>query len=92
MNKLKAWADGRRGRISELSKALDVPYSFVFKMALGEKAIPMSHGAAIEQFTGGAVTRKDMFPDTWQRIWPELANSSVNQPTPTGQGDSNVQI
>lgn len=88
MNKLKAWTDGERGRISALSKSLGVPYSFAFNMAIGVKEIPMRHAAAIEQFTGGAVTRKDMFPDTWHKVWPELASQSVSQPTPTGQGDS----
>lgn len=27
----------------------------------------------IEQITGGQVTRQDLRPDDWQRIWPELA-------------------
>ena len=27
----------------------------------------------IEQMTGDAVTRKDLRPDDWQAIWPELA-------------------
>jgi DNA-binding transcriptional regulator YdaS (Cro superfamily) len=36
--------------------------------------------AAIEEFTEGQVTRKDLFPNDWQRIWPELADqSSANQ-------------
>lgn len=74
MIKLKSWADGKRGRISSLAKHLRVPYSFAFKMASGDKAIPMHHAAAIEHFTGHAVTRKDMFPDNWERIWPELAD------------------
>jgi DNA-binding transcriptional regulator YdaS (Cro superfamily) len=77
MNKLKAWADGERGRISGLSKALGLPYSFTFNIAKGKKSIPMIHAANIENFTGGAVTRKDMFPDSWERIWPELATTST---------------
>lgn len=31
--------------------------------------------ADIERATGGTVTRKDMRPDDWQRIWPELAEA-----------------
>lgn len=27
---------------------------------------------SIEQATDGAVTRKDLRPDDWQKIWPEL--------------------
>jgi DNA-binding transcriptional regulator YdaS (Cro superfamily) len=28
---------------------------------------------SIERSTGGAVTRRDLRPDDWQDIWPELA-------------------
>jgi len=31
---------------------------------------------AIERETNGAVTRKDLRPDDWQEIWPELAQQS----------------
>ena len=27
----------------------------------------------VEQKSAGAVTRRDLRPDDWQRIWPELA-------------------
>jgi DNA-binding transcriptional regulator YdaS (Cro superfamily) len=30
----------------------------------------------IERATGGLVTRKDLRPDDWERIWPELAMSA----------------
>jgi len=42
-------------------------------MADGRKPVPVVHGASIEAFTRGAVTRQAMFPNDWQRIWPELA-------------------
>ena len=41
-------------------------------MVSGEKPIPVAHGAPIEVFTGGEVTRQEMFPDSWRCIWPEL--------------------
>jgi DNA-binding transcriptional regulator YdaS (Cro superfamily) len=28
--------------------------------------------ASLEKVTGGQVTRKQLFPDTWQDIWTEL--------------------
>jgi DNA-binding transcriptional regulator YdaS (Cro superfamily) len=31
---------------------------------------------AIEALSDGAVTRKDMRPSDWQRIWPELIGKS----------------
>lgn len=34
--------------------------------------VPVEHCAAIERLTGGRVTRRDLRPDDWARIWPEL--------------------
>ncbi len=38
------------------------------------RGVPVVHCAAIEMVTGGAVTRRELRPDDWQRIWPELAD------------------
>jgi DNA-binding transcriptional regulator YdaS (Cro superfamily) len=73
MSKLKQWLDEKNGRRLELAKVLAVPQSFVTKMASGERPIPIHHMAAIESFTAGAVTRRDMRPTDFHRIWPELA-------------------
>lgn len=35
---------------------------------------------AIERETRGQVTRKDLRPDDWQDIWPELVESSAECP------------
>ena len=83
MNKLEAWADAERGRISALSSALAVSYVFALLMVRGKKPVPIHHALAIEQFTGGEVTRKDMLPDVWQKVWPELATTHT---TAEGQG------
>jgi DNA-binding transcriptional regulator YdaS (Cro superfamily) len=37
------------------------------------RGVPVVHCAEIERVTHGAVTRRDLRPDDWQRIWPELA-------------------
>lgn len=36
-------------------------------------SIPIERCAAIERATSGAVTRRDLRPNDWHRIWPELA-------------------
>jgi DNA-binding transcriptional regulator YdaS (Cro superfamily) len=36
--------------------------------------VPSTHCAAIEKATGGQVTRRDLRPDDWAHIWPELVN------------------
>ena len=65
-----------------LARHLHVPPSFVAKMSEGGKPVPVAHGAAIEQFTEGAVTRQQMFPTDWPRIWPELASAPPATPAP----------
>lgn len=91
MEILKSWLAAEYGRNARLAKHLKVPSSFVTKMALGDKPVPVDHGAAIEQFTAGAVTRQALFPNDWRRIWPELADGAANDPQPpateaAGQG------
>ncbi|MNF93491.1 hypothetical protein D3C84_761700 [compost metagenome] len=39
----------------------------------GHKHPSAEIAARIEHATGGAVTRKDLRPDDWAKIWPELA-------------------
>lgn len=75
MKILKNWLDAERGRGASLSRHLRVKSSFVSNMAAGVKTIPVHLGAAIEGFTRGEVSRKAMFPNDWQRIWPELADA-----------------
>lgn len=35
--------------------------------------VPVEHCAQIERLTEGKVTRRDLRPHDWARIWPELA-------------------
>ena len=49
--------------IGYLRKALSVRSAFGPELAV-----------AIERESGGAVTRKDLFPTRWNLIWPELAD------------------
>ena len=72
-----------RGRSLRLAQHLRVVPSFVNKIASGERPIPFEHGAGIEAFTDGAVTRQQMFPADWRRIWPELATQEPTSTTAT---------
>ena len=35
---------------------------------------------SIERETDGQITRKDLRPDDWHMIWPELAEPSITEP------------
>ena len=61
---------GSRGR---LAKAIGAYPSDVSNWARGRRGVPVERAVAIEQATGGAVTRRDLRPDDWHLIWPELA-------------------
>jgi DNA-binding transcriptional regulator YdaS (Cro superfamily) len=46
----------------------------------GKRIFKAEHGAALEALTEGQVTRKQIWPTKYSRIWPELA---ANDPAPT---------
>ena len=79
METLKTWLDSERGRGTALAKHLRVQPPVVAAWISGKRPVPIGHGAAIEQFTDGAVTRQQMFPSDWARIWPELATDTASQ-------------
>ena len=91
MGNLQSWLGEKRGRAADLAASLGVPRSFVTKMAAGDRPVPIAHMALIERITEGAVTRRDLRPDDWQDIWPELAESEPNQaPAPTQQAQAAI--
>lgn len=52
--------------------ALKVSRDMVYQWVKGIRPIPTEYGWPIECETGGAVTRREMFPSKWMHIWPEL--------------------
>jgi DNA-binding transcriptional regulator YdaS (Cro superfamily) len=72
--KLQDYLNQERGRSLALAKAIGSHAPDISKWADGSRPVPIERCVAIEQATGGAVTRKDLRPDDWQRIWPELIN------------------
>lgn len=71
--KLKDYFLTRRGEQSKMAEALGISTSQMSQMVSGLCAISNERCVAIEKFTDGLVSRKDLKPDTWQKIWPELA-------------------
>lgn len=65
-----------RGTAARLAETLQVSPVIVSQwVADNDKArpVPFDRCVAIELATGGAVTRKDLRPDDWHLMWPELA-------------------
>lgn len=63
----------QRGVGVRLAKEIGVTPSFLAQIASGYKQAPIHRCTQIEQLTGGAVSRKDLRPNDWHLIWPELA-------------------
>jgi DNA-binding transcriptional regulator YdaS (Cro superfamily) len=79
-----------------LSKALGVtPVSvsqWLRPKASNGRPVPPKQCVRIEQLTQGQVTRRDLRPDDWQEIWPELVCKQDRQTieSPAEQGVANA--
>lgn len=61
-----------RGRGSAVAAAVGVTPVMVSQWSGGVKPVPVERCVDIERATSGAVTRRDLRPGDWWRIWPEL--------------------
>lgn len=77
MSKLSQWIRAERGRQSALAAHLGLRAPTVAEWVSGERPVPVVYALRIEVFTGGAVTRQDLRPADWQRIWPELGETAA---------------
>jgi len=68
------------GGVGKLAGLVGVAPPTVTQWCRGARPVPPRKAVLIETATERAVTRKDLFPDDWQEIWPELA---THQPTTT---------
>lgn len=73
--KLSEWISCERGRAVRLAGELGVRPVMVSQWGMGRKPVPVARATAIERATNGAVTRRDLRPDDWHRIWPELVGT-----------------
>ncbi len=62
-----------RGAISRLAVSIGAHVPDVSRWASGKRPVPERAAVAIERATEGAVSRRDLRPDDWHLIWPELA-------------------
>jgi DNA-binding transcriptional regulator YdaS (Cro superfamily) len=74
---LKTYIHGEQGRASRLAEALGISRSYLSQMVNGVAPISPERCVDIERATDRSVTRKDLRPHDWQRIWPELMPPSV---------------
>lgn len=68
----------RASGVSALARLIGVNQSTVSMWRARGGSVPVEHCAAIEAATG--VTRRELRPDDWSRIWPELADAPATGP------------
>lgn len=70
---LKEHIEAKRGNATILSEKIGVSLSYLSQLAVEGAQVSPIRAVEIEQATGGEVTRQELRPDDWARIWPELA-------------------
>lgn len=70
-----------RGSQRALANKLGITPVLISQWANEQRPIPPERCVEIEIATEGEVARKDLRPNDWQKIWPELAHLSIPQPT-----------
>lgn len=64
------------GGVSKLADAIGVGQSAISNLMSRNGKPSPENCVAIERVTKKAVTRKDLRPDDWHLIWPELAQAA----------------
>lgn len=57
--------------------AVEVKSPTVSEWKNGDRPVPIEKCVKIEQATDGLVTRRDLRPDDWHLIWPELVDKNA---------------
>lgn len=83
---LSDYVKAERGRGAAVALRVGVHPVMVSQWASGVKPVPAERCAAVEQATAGAVTRRDLRPNDWWRIWPELV--TAEHPIPAEARDA----
>ncbi|UEC03942.1 transcriptional regulator [Burkholderia vietnamiensis] len=73
---LSAYLFQRQMTQAAFAKQMGVSQGLVYQWLTGRRPVAVDRCVAIERSTGGAVGRRDLRPDDWQDIWPELADLS----------------
>lgn len=73
-----------RGSGARLARAIGVQPQLMWQWTAGVRPVPIERCVPIERATDGAVTRRDLRPDDWQEIWPEIATPTT---APATAGD-----
>lgn len=61
------------GGQTSLAKSIGLSQPYIYNWLTRSKGVPpVKYCSLIEKATNGQVTRKDLRPNDWMNIWPEL--------------------
>ena len=66
-----------RGAATQLAESIGAHSSDLSNWTSGQRPVPVKFAVAIEAATDKQVTRKDLCPNGWHLIWPELADKAT---------------
>lgn len=72
LTSLAVYVRSERGRVSALARRLGISDSYLSQMISGLRPMPPEMCPLVEEFSGGAVSRKDCRPKDGHLIWPDL--------------------
>lgn len=67
----------------ELAVVLGIPDALLSQWRTKKRPVPIERCPAIERATNGEVSRRDLRPDDWHLIWPELVTDQFPAPVAT---------
>lgn len=75
--KITTYLNSKKMSQANFAESLNVSAGMVTQWLNGHRPISPERCVEIEQVTGGMVTRKDLRPKDWKKIWPELAEKKA---------------
>lgn len=70
-----------RGSQRDLADKIGITPVLISQWANALRPVPPERCVEIERATGGEVSRKDLRPDDWYKIWPELEAAATRRAT-----------
>ncbi len=64
---------------ASLARKLNINPALISQYRSGTRSVPISRCFSIEKLTKGKVSRKDLRPNDWAQIWPELAQQDKEE-------------
>ena len=78
----------------EFAQRCATSFEYLRQIGYGNRQCSPRIAVNLERETQGVITRKLLFPDDWQQLWPELAGAGwlFEDGVQTGESDNQCEI